>query len=169
MSTWITTKNVSMSLTRCRKPPGGVLSKRCSWKFRRFHRKTPVPESLFNKVAGLRLLTLLKNRPRHGYFPVNFAKFLRTPFLWNTSVDCFLRWKWMREIRSVSSVTYVIWIESLLERKPWRKKHSTPTIKTLEQTWRFNKKTDTANKNLNNNIWNLFDVSKNCVKFVQIY
>ena len=35
-------------------------------------------ESLFfNKVAGL--------RPWQKYFPVNFAKFLRTPFLQNTS------------------------------------------------------------------------------------
>ena len=34
----------------------------------------------FDKVAGLRLATLLKKRLWHGYFPVNFAKFLRTPF-----------------------------------------------------------------------------------------
>ena len=39
---------------------GGVLWKRCSWKFRKIHRKTPVSESLFNKVAGLRPATLLK-------------------------------------------------------------------------------------------------------------
>ena len=31
-----------------------------------------------NKVPGLRLLTLLKNRPWQRYFPVNLAKFLRT-------------------------------------------------------------------------------------------
>ena len=30
--------------------------------------------TFFNKVSGL----------RHSCFPVNFAKFLRTPFLWNT-------------------------------------------------------------------------------------
>ena len=30
---------------------GGTL-KRCSYKFRKIQRKTPVPESLFNKVAG---------------------------------------------------------------------------------------------------------------------
>ena len=35
----------------------------------------------FNKVAGLRLATLLKKRLWHRCFPVNFAKFLRTPFL----------------------------------------------------------------------------------------
>ena len=37
--------------------------------------------SLFlNKVAGLRPATLLKKRLWHTCFPVNFAKFLRTPF-----------------------------------------------------------------------------------------
>ena len=34
----------------------------------------------FNKVAGLRPATLLKKRPWHRCFPVNLAKFLRTPF-----------------------------------------------------------------------------------------
>ena len=35
----------------------------------------------FNKVAGLRPTTLLKIRLWHRCFPVNFAKFLRTPLL----------------------------------------------------------------------------------------
>ena len=39
---------------------------------------------LFNKVAG-RPATFLKRRLMHRCFPVNFAKFLRTPFLQNTS------------------------------------------------------------------------------------
>ena len=34
----------------------------------------------FNKVAGLRPATLLKKRLWHRCFPVNFAKFLGTPF-----------------------------------------------------------------------------------------
>ena len=38
---------------------------------RKFHRKTPVLESFFNKVAGLQL------------FPVKFAKLLETPILKN--------------------------------------------------------------------------------------
>ena len=42
-------------------------------------------QSLFlNKVAGLRPATLLKKRLWHRCFPVNFAKFLRAPFLQNT-------------------------------------------------------------------------------------
>ena len=62
-------------------------SKKCSHKFRKIHRKTktPVRESLFNKVVGLRPATLLKKRPWHRCFPVNFAKFSSTPFLQNTS------------------------------------------------------------------------------------
>ena len=44
-----------------------------------------MPESFFNKVTGLRLATVLKKRPWHRCFPVNFAIFLRTPFLQNTS------------------------------------------------------------------------------------
>ena len=34
---------------------------------------------VFNKVVGLRTVTLLKKRPWHRCFPVNFSKFLRTP------------------------------------------------------------------------------------------
>ena len=43
----------------------------------------------FNKVVGIRPATLLKNKLWHRYFPVNFAKFLRTLFLQNTSGGCF--------------------------------------------------------------------------------
>ena len=39
----------------------------------------------FNKVAGLRPANLLIKRLRHSCFPVNFAKFLKTPFLQNFS------------------------------------------------------------------------------------
>ena len=43
----------------------------------------------FNKVAGLRPATLLKNKLWHRCFPVNFVKFLRTPFSCSTSGGCF--------------------------------------------------------------------------------
>ena len=42
---------------------------------------------LFNKVAGLRPVTLIKKRLWHRCFPDNFSKFLRTP-----SVTEHLRW-----------------------------------------------------------------------------
>ena len=46
----------------------------------KIRRKTPVSESFFNKVVGFRPATLLKRRLLHRRFPVNFVKFLRTPF-----------------------------------------------------------------------------------------
>ena len=43
-------------------------------------------QSLFSNIfAALRLENLFKKRLQHRCFPVNFAKFLRTPFLQNTS------------------------------------------------------------------------------------
>ena len=51
--------------------------KRCSQKFRKIHGKAPVPEPLST--------TLLKKRLWHRCFPVNFEKFLRAPYLQNTS------------------------------------------------------------------------------------
>ena len=39
----------------------------------------------FHKFAGPSPVALLKKRLWHGLFCVNFAKFLRTPFLQNTS------------------------------------------------------------------------------------
>ena len=62
---------------------GGILRKKLFLKFHKIHRKTPVPGSLFNKVAGLRIVTLLKNRLWHRCFSVNFTKFIRTSILKN--------------------------------------------------------------------------------------
>ena len=45
-----------------KQPPEALCKKMCSWKFHKIHRKTPVPEAFFNKVAGLRPVTLLKKR-----------------------------------------------------------------------------------------------------------
>ena len=44
----------------------------------------------FNKVVCLRPATLLKKRLWHWCFPVNFVKFLRAPFLQNTSGQMLL-------------------------------------------------------------------------------
>ena len=46
-------------------------------KFRKCHRKTPVVESFLIK---LQVCNFIKKRLQHKYFPVKFAKFLRTPF-----------------------------------------------------------------------------------------
>ena len=68
------------------------LQNSCSQNFCKLHRKTPVLESLFNKVAGLNLKAcnfLLKKEAS----TVKFVKFLRAPFLQNTSSGCFWRLK----------------------------------------------------------------------------
>ena len=57
--------------------------------FTKFTGKHLCQSLFFNKVAGLRPATLLKKRLWHRCFPVNFVKFLRTPFLQNTSGGCF--------------------------------------------------------------------------------
>ena len=44
---------------------------------------------LFNKVAGLRPVTLLKKRLWHTCFPVNFSEFLRTPSVTGHLRSCF--------------------------------------------------------------------------------
>ena len=44
----------------------------------------------FGKFTG-KPVTLLKKRLSHRCFPVNFAKFLRIPFLQNTSGGCFCK------------------------------------------------------------------------------
>ena len=59
--------------------------------FAKFTGKHLCQSLFFNKVAGLRLATLLKKRLWHRCFPVNFAKFLRTPFLQNTSRRLLLK------------------------------------------------------------------------------
>ena len=63
---------------------------RCSMKkgvlrsFTKFTEKHLCQSLFFNEVADLSSATLLKRRPWHMCFPVNFAKFLRTPLN-----DCF--------------------------------------------------------------------------------
>ena len=54
-------------------------------RFRKIHRKPPLPDSLFNEVAGHQPATLLQKKPLHRRFPVNFVNFLRAPFLKNSS------------------------------------------------------------------------------------
>ena len=59
-------------------------------KLRKIHKKTPLLESLFNKVTGFiknfikSSLNFIKKRLQHRYFPVNFAQFFKNPCLQNT-------------------------------------------------------------------------------------
>ena len=53
--------------------------------FAKFTGKYLFQSLFYNKVAGLGPVTLVEKRLWHWCFPVNFAKFLRTLFLENTS------------------------------------------------------------------------------------
>ena len=55
-------------------------------------RKTPVLESLLNKVARLQACNFIKNRLQSRCFYVNIAKFLRTPIL-NSICKWLLLWR----------------------------------------------------------------------------
>ena len=73
-----------------KQPPEVFCKKGVLENFAKFTRKHLCLSMLFNKIAGL------KKRPWNKCFPVNFAKFLRTPLLRNTSgrpllsYGCFL-------------------------------------------------------------------------------
>ena len=49
-----------------------------------FAEKTPLFESLFDKVVDLQACDFIKKRLQHRCFPVNIATFLRTPILKNS-------------------------------------------------------------------------------------
>ena len=67
----------------------------------------------FNKVAGLRPATLLKKRL---WFPVNFVKFLRTPFLQNTSGRMLLHFfSWLLIVKA----SLKVWKVFIKQYHPW--------------------------------------------------
>ena len=61
----------------------------------------PVPEYLFNKVAGVSRCYFIKTRLWHRCFPVNFVKILITPFLTEHLWWLFLHFK-SRRIKDVN-------------------------------------------------------------------
>ena len=68
-----------------RQPPEVFCKKKCFQKFRRFHRKTPVLESLSLFLIKLQACNFIKKRLQNRCFPVKSAKFLRTRLLLNFS------------------------------------------------------------------------------------
>ena len=80
---YLTLENFQVFLHRSR-------HRRCSVKkdvlrnFAKFTGKHLRQSLFFKKIAALRPATLLKKKLWQSCFPVNFAKFLRTPFLQNT-------------------------------------------------------------------------------------
>ena len=55
------------------------------------HRKTPVLESLSNRVPGLKACNFIKKKLQHRCFPVSVAKFLRSYFYRTPPVAAFER------------------------------------------------------------------------------
>ena len=80
-SPYIVADNVRSSHRRCSVKIGAPRN------FANSPENTCVRVSFFNEVAGLRPAASLKKKLWHRCFPVNFAKFLRTPVLQNTNVD----------------------------------------------------------------------------------
>ena len=104
---------------------------RCSTKkdvlrnFSKFTGKHLRQSLFFNKIAGLRPANLLKKRLWHRYFPKNFAKFLRTPFLQNTFARLLLD-----EIFELASAT----IKETKTEIAHRIKNGDITVKFKEKT-----------------------------------
>ena len=70
---------VTMKISRSSRPE--VFLESAPRNFAKFTGKHLCQSLSFNKVADPRSATLLKKRLWHRCYPVNFAKFLRTPFL----------------------------------------------------------------------------------------
>ena len=85
--------NIEYTIFLCRSSRPEVFCKKGVLKnFTKFTEKHLCQSLFLNKDAALRPVTLLKKRLWHRYFPVNFAKFLRAPFLtepvWATASVC---------------------------------------------------------------------------------
>ena len=57
-----------------------VTLKQAEAAIRNIHRKAPALESLFSKVADLKVCNRIKKRLQYRCFPINMAKFLRPAF-----------------------------------------------------------------------------------------
>ena len=86
----------------------GALWKRCSWKFRKISQEnTRARASFLIKLQAGLYITLLKKRLWHRCVHVNFAKFIRTPFLTE-----YLRWLLHKILSSqiALEIWFCIWI-----------------------------------------------------------
>ena len=90
--------------------------------FRSSHQKCSMKKSVLRnftkftgKVADLIPATLLKMRLWHRYFPVNLTKFLRTPFLHNTSGQLLLTFLELRGVFRTLSNIWEAFLRKLLK------------------------------------------------------
>ena len=87
-------KKISKTGPEQQRQPPEVFYEKCVLRnFAKFIRKHLCQSLFFNKAAGPKPAILFKKRLWHRYFPVNFAKFLKTPFLQKTSGRLLLEQK----------------------------------------------------------------------------
>ena len=83
----------------------GVLLKKVFLEISQNSQENSCARVFFNKVAGLRPATLFKKRLCHRCFLVNFAKFLKTPFLQNIPGRLLLCIGKLRDFLQISILT----------------------------------------------------------------
>ena len=74
-----TTKKVKLRFKKFKKQPPEVFCKKVLLKTSQNSQENTCARVSF--LINLKASTLLKKRPWHRYFPMNFAKFSRTPFV----------------------------------------------------------------------------------------
>ena len=100
---------ISQDQRSCHRSPEVFYKKDVLKIFVKFTGKHLHQNFLFNKFAGLRRASLLQNRLRHRYFPVNFTEILRTSFLQNTSGQLLLKpiWKQVQYVAFIQASKYL--------------------------------------------------------------
>ena len=106
--------------------------------FAKFARKHLCQGLFFNKVEGLRPVTLLKKRLWHRCFPVNFVNLLRTTFLQNTSGGLLLNVKLLYEndtqpLRKNISIKQTLKVQLLTRTFSIKSSHICPMIRYLQE------------------------------------
>ena len=81
----LVTIRAAVASEKLKQPPEMFCKKGVLKNFAKFTGKHQSQNLFFNKVTGVMPKALLKKRLWHRCFPVNFSKFLRAPFLHNTS------------------------------------------------------------------------------------
>ena len=101
--------------------------------------KTPVLESLFNKVVGLKACNFIKGRLQHRCFPVNNAKFLRTHFFTKHLQWLLLYLVWA----NIAPAYFLCNVVSALFGQHWQKQPFADVLKNncFEKCLRFHFKT----------------------------
>ena len=74
-------------------------------------------ESLFNKVAGLQAYNFIKKILQHRCFPMNFTKFLRTPFFYGTLPVTPLGWLSFWEYSTNVNMNKYLFIDGSVQAK----------------------------------------------------